>query len=366
MPSKNNKSKKFKIVGIDFFSGCGGVTYGFRNSGIEVLIGLDNDESVRESYERNNYPSKFMNVDITDQKKNLEIIKDALNSSEHDYSVFAACAPCQPFSLQNKKFETDERKSLLLNFIDNIKQLEKKFLPSFLFVENVGNMKMRGQKILKEILFKLKKMHYLYLEPMVINAANFGVPQKRKRLIFIAVNQDSVNVNLDIFSWDYFYKTYRENEKSVREAIDHLKKLEAGEADPNDLLHSARNLSPTNIKRIKQIKVPGGSRNSWDKGLTLKCHENYSGHQDVYGRMSWDKPAPTMTTKCTSISNGRFGHPEQNRAISLREAAIFQTMDNFDFGTNFIKDRIARQIGNAVPPKLAEKFGKYFQELIVK
>lgn len=364
MRRKNSEVKKSKLVGIDFFSGSGGVTNGFIKAQIEMLAGIDIDEQIKGVFELNNSPAKFFQADITDEPKNLSIIESVLSRVKHDHAVFAACAPCQPFSSQNRNFRHDSRKSLLLHFAEIIEKLDEEMRPSFLFVENVGPMQLRGKEILSEILNKIHRMNYFALEPKIIDASLFGVPQKRKRLIFIALNTKKVKIDPAVFNWDYFFNKHQEKIKTVKDAIGHLPKIKAGEIDQKDPLHRSRKLSPLNLKRIKKIDSPGGSRNMWGEELVLECHKKYSGHSDVYGRMFWDKPSPTITTKCTGLSNGRFGHPEQNRAISLREAAILQTMEDFEFGDDMAIDKIARYIGNAVPPYLAYKFGEFFFDLL--
>lgn len=358
MHSENKTKVNKKIIGFDFFCGCGGVSHGFINSGINMLAGFDINNSMKYAYESNNYPSKFYEVDINNTKENINVIKTVLNNIKYDHLIFAACAPCQPFSNQNRNYLFDSRKSLLLSFSEMLNHLNKKKQPSFIFFENVGPMKRRGEEVLKKIIANLEKLKYEILGPKVINAMDFGIPQSRKRLIFLAGKKHFLR-EYSNYSWDYFYDEYTEKHKTVHDAIKHLPKIKAGETHAQDKLHSARNLSTRNLEKLKKIVIPGGSRDMWDKFDILNCHKNYSGHKDVYGRMAWDKPSPTLTTKCVSLSNGRFGHPEQNRAISLREAAILQTMDDFEFEYPVNSTLVSEMIGNAVPPKLAEKFGNY-------
>jgi DNA (cytosine-5)-methyltransferase 1 len=158
---------------------------------------------------------------------------------------------------------------------------------------------------------------------------------------------------------------------TVRSAIGHLRPIEAGEADPNDRLHSASKLSDLNMRRIR-ASSPGGTWREWDRSLLAACHRKESGgsYPSVYGRMEWDSPAPTITTQCFGYGNGRFGHPEQDRAISLREAAILQT---FPEGYKFLGDgerpsfsKFGRLIGNAVPVRLAEVVAKSVLQHAVK
>lgn len=372
---KKSSGKNKRIVAIDYFCGAGGLTHGLRQAGITVLAGLDNDEAARRAYEKNNGRAKFYYRDITDIQSTLDTTKKILRGENYDYLVFAACAPCQPFSSQNKKYTNDERKSLMLSFIELIEKLPNTRHPDFVFAENVGPMKKRGKEILESIERRLSEMGYSILEPKIHNAMYFGVPQTRKRLIVLAVKNIRI-AKSDKFSWEFFEKNYKYSSPiiSVSEAFNNygkkngrkLEEINAGEADPSDPLHKSRGLSEINLRRIKQITKPGGGREMWKKKDGLRCHEDYTGHTDVYGRMDWDSPAPTLTTKCHSISNGRFGHPTQDRAISLREAAIIQTMDDYKFEIPFSMDTVARLIGNAVPPLIGKKFGLYIKSLLTE
>ena len=370
MRCKSAASNK-KIISLDFFCGCGGVTHGFRRAGIKVLAGFDNDIKVEFAYKRNNKGSKFYETDINNKETVIKLVKKILKpyDPKNTISIFCACAPCQPFSAHNKNYKNrnDYRRNLMSSFIGIIAALPKRRRPSFVFVENVGPMKSRGKAILNKIINTLKSAEFGYdvLEPKIINAADFGVPQNRKRLIFIATKRQIVRNSNGNFKWDYFFERYRDNVVKVGEVIRGLPPIKAGtKVNKNDPLHITCDLSELNLKRIKQITLPGGSRNMWSKKDNLECYKEHKGHMDVYGRMSWEAPAPTLTCKCISLSNGRFGHPEQHRAISLREAAILQSMDDYVFQEPIIITKVARQIGNAVPPRLAEKFGLFIRELI--
>lgn len=145
---------------------------------------------------------------------------------------------------------------------------------------------------------------------------------------------------------------------TVANWIKDLPEISAGQTHPSDPDHSAAKLADINLQRIRATPE-GGSRDSWPRSLWLECHKNYSGHSDVYGRLAWNKQASGLTTRCTSYSNGRFGHPTQDRAISVREAACLQTFPRSYEFTGTLTSK-ARQIGNAVPPRMAEAFGKAF------
>jgi len=364
MYRKNRKNSERKIIAIDFFCGCGGVTHGMKRAGVDVIAGFDNDPNVKHAYEENNKGSVFYELNINERKTNEQVIKNLLKNRIKDILIFSACAPCQPFSLHNRKYKDDPRKVLMLKFIDLVEVLPKKIQPGVIFFENVGSMKKRGDEVLQKALNRLKNLDYLILYPRIINSADFGIPQNRRRLIFIAVQKNYLK-NDKYFNWDYFYNKYSEKTITVRKAIGKLPPIPHGyRLNKKDPLHITRKLSPKNLERIKQITIDGGGREMWDEKYNLECYRNHSGHKDVYGRMHWNKPAPTLTCKCISLSNGRFGHPEQNRAISLREAAILQTLDDYKFKEPIFLDRVAKQIGNAVPPRLAMKFTKFILELV--
>ena len=366
-----NKSIKINkgIIALDFFCGCGGVTHGMRKARrqkgrIDVLAGFDNDPSVKYPYERNNKGSVFYETDLVDTITTVRAIKNILKDYSWDLLIFTACAPCQPFSMHNRKPGIDSRRSMMSSFIDIVEALPQRLKPSFILCENVSTMNGRGKDILKSAYMKLDLMKYDCLKHKTINAANFGVPQNRKRLIFIAGKRKYTKTNK--FNWSYFIEKYSSKIKTVEDAIGNgkLPKIKHGhKINKKDPLHVTRELSDLNLKRIKSIKKPGGNREMWPADLQLNCYKNHDGHKDIYGRMPWSNPAPTLTCRCNSISNGRFGHPEQDRAISLREAAILQTMDKYRFEQPIGLDKVATQIGNAVPPKLAEKLSKFILEI---
>ncbi|MHC2994910.1 MAG: DNA cytosine methyltransferase [Candidatus Atribacteria bacterium] len=364
MYRENRTNNKRKIIAIDFFCGCGGVTHGMRKAGVDVIAGFDNDPNVKYAYDENNKGSIFYELDINEIKINLQVIKNLLKDRIKDILIFSACAPCQPFSLHNRRYKDDSRKVLMLKFIDLVEALPKKNQPEVIFFENVGSMRRRGNEVLQKALNRLKELDYLILYPRIINSADFGIPQNRRRLIFIAVQKKHLK-NEEYFSWDYFESKYSEKTITVRKAIGKLPPIPHGyRLNKKDPLHITRKLFPINLERIKQITIDGGGREMWDEKYNLECYRNHKGHKDVYGRMHWNKPAPTLTCKCISLSNGRFGHPEQNRAISLREAAILQTLDDYKFKEPISLDKVAKQIGNAVPPKLAMKFTQFILEFV--
>ncbi|MEM5442871.1 DNA cytosine methyltransferase [Serratia marcescens] len=334
---------------IDFFCGCGGASKGFELAGFDIALGIDFDESAEASYKANFPHTKFIRDDI----RNIKVRDVAKLVPDRDSTelVFCACAPCQPFSSQNKTRNADDIRRTLLG---ETKRFIRAFRPAFIFIENVPgiqSIKIEENGPFADFLHFIGRFGYQY-DFKVVSSEFYGVPQQRKRLVILA----------RLGGAPYFPAPSHGNEEhpfaTVRDYIGDLPRLQAGECSPNDPLHTAAVISPINIERL-QHTPEGGDRRDWPDHLWLNCHREYNGHTDVYGRMKWDTPCKTLTTKCTSISNGRFGHPDitQNRAITFREAACLQTFPkSFIFeGSNISK---SKQIGNAVPVLLAQCFAE--------
>ncbi len=337
---------KKKITAIDLFCGAGGLTHGLELAGINVKAGYDIDENCEFPYSENNL-SKFYHADIKDISPK-DIIKQWGNNS---FRLLAGCAPCQPFSnyMTGKKCATASEKWLMLREFERI---AKETLPDFLTMENVPALVQKN--IFKSFVNTLAGLGY-YVDFKIINCADYGIPQNRKRLVLLASRHSPVIVP----------KKTCHRPKTVAEAIEALPPIRHGEICESDRLHTASKLTDINLKRIKQSKQ-GGTWKDWDSELITSCHSKKTGerYKSVYGRMSWNAPAPTMTTQCYGYGNGRFGHPEQDRAISLREAAIFQSFpENYQFVPKEKKITfkvVGRLIGNAVPVTLGTVIGKTF------
>lgn len=371
-----------KIKAIDLFAGCGGVSIGLTQAGFDVRCAVEIDDAAVKAYE-GYHLLKDVNVIKDDICKisGKDILK-AGGINQDELYLLAGCPPCQKFSMQNRIHYSDESqieevKKLLMQY----KRIIKEIYPPFILMENVPGIKSSfGGRILKEFLEELKapsasKKERYKVVSTVVNAADYGVPQLRKRFVLHAVR------------WDIFEKmqecgmgfclpqtTHNKNGDngkkrwvSVRETFEGLPPIRAGERYNDDIIknHYCANLSPINVERMRIIRANGGTRTALPKELVLKCHQTYSGHSDVYGIMDPNMPAPTMTGGCLSFSKGRFGHPFEDRAISVREAARIQTFpDDYVFGESITK--AALEIGNAVPIKLVEASGKVFREIIVR
>ncbi|MEX6634033.1 DNA cytosine methyltransferase [Hyphococcus lacteus] len=349
--SKSDKiSKKppnFEIRAVDLFCGAGGLTLGLENAGINVAMGIDIDPACEYPFEANN-KAKFLKKSVEDVSESE--LADAYGDAK--ITLLAGCAPCQPFSTysKGKSDESDERWNLLLQFGRMVNESR----PHLVTMENVPML--AHQKVFEKFVQSLEGIGY-HVSHQVVNCADYGVPQQRNRLVLLASRLGPI---------DLIAPTSPSGKhKTVRKAIEKLPKLSAGECDEKDPLHQASELSALNLKRIR-VSKPGGTWRDWPEELVAECHKKASGktYPSVYGRMGWDEPAPTMTTQFFGFGNGRFGHPEQDRAISLREGAIIQSFPkSYKFapkGVPIRRKTIGRLIGNAVPVKLGEAIGKSF------
>ncbi|MDR7025937.1 DNA cytosine methyltransferase [Pseudomonas peli] len=336
----------------DFFSGCGGTSCGFRDAGFNIKMGLDIDHDSAETFKLNFPEAHFIEADI----REIEPSEISSIIRRENPILFSGCAPCQPFSKQNRHQQENDKR---LNLLDEFGRFVKHWLPEYVFIENVPGMQVKAakSKTFSRFTNLLTELGYSYSTD-VVEAQWYGVPQKRRRLILIASLRETAVMPAQS------HGTNGVPHSTVREWISDLPVLEHGESDPRDSDHFSMRLSEKNLERIK-LTPEGGGREHWPERLVLDCHKGYEGHVDVYGRLSWDKPAVGLTTKCISYSNGRFGHPVQNRAISLREAACLQTFPR-DFKFIGSKSSRARQVGNAVPPLMARSVGNAIKSKVFK
>lgn len=375
------RMKNSKIRAIDLFSGCGGVSIGLTQAGFNVSCAVEIDNDAVKTYR--NYPL-LKNVNVLERDISTlsgKEILDAGGIKRGEMYLLAGCPPCQNFSLQNRQNREkteEEKKGLLLEFLRIIKEV----YPPFILMENVPGIKTANKgKILNEFITRLKNDNCNKIDQQynvvcdILNAADYGVPQTRKRFVLHAVRKDVFEImkkiKIDISLPKQTHSRDGSNKLSkwitVWDKISDLPKIKAGQRYSDDKIknHDCANLSPLNIQRIEWIRSHGGSRSSLPSKMVLNCHEKYQGHKDVYGVMDKNKPAPTLTGGCISYSKGRFGHPTQNRAISIREAARLQTFpDDFEFGNSITK--AALQIGNAVPVRLVEVSGEQLLNTIEK
>lgn len=330
---------------LDLFCGVGGMTRGLIDAGINVIAGIDSDESCRYAYETNNN-SRFIHKDI--KLVTADEIR-GLYPSDH-VKVLVGCAPCQPFSTHTQKIkerQQDEKWSLLQHFGRLINELQ----PEIISMENV--VRIMSQDVFSEFLNSLEGYHEPFYKS--IPCVKYGVPQIRRRLVLLASRLGKINL---------IEPTHEpENYVKVKDTLNNLEALEEGDKSHSDLLHRTLGLNEVNLRRIRASK-PGGTWLDWDEDLRAECHRKAEGqsYKSVYARMSWDEPAPTVTTQFYNFGTGRFGHPEQDRGLSLREGALLQTFPpDYDFIDPEVEisfRRLGTHIGNAVPVRLAQAVGK--------
>lgn len=357
---KQRNSTLRPIRVYDFFSGCGGTSVGFGQAGIRHALAIDSCPDATETFQTNFHGVPVINKPI--ETVDAECIQSYYGKGP-EVRLFCGCAPCQPFTKQKtntkKERSTDERRGLLTYF----SAIVHACLPELVFIENVPGM----QKVTLEdggpfsaFIDQLRQDSYS-LAFGVIAAQDYGVAQVRRRLVLVASSLGEITLPEPTHG-PQRAKAY----VTVRDAIGDLPPVEQGteHADkrkyPN---HRAAGLSALNLERIRQTGAKG--RRSWPDGILPNCYakeengERYDGHSDCYTRLAWNEPAPGLTTRCISYSNGRFGHPEQDRAITIREAARLQGFPNRFVFTGSLSS-MARQIGNAVPVPVARAFGRHF------
>lgn len=340
---------------VDLFCGIGGLTHGLQLAGINVVAGIDINGSCKYAYEQNNQ-ARFIHKNVTD----LTVEEINRLYPQDCTKILVGCAPCQPFSKYTKRYRkdghTDEKWKLLYTF----SELVERCTPDIVSMENVPEL--IKESVFNDFVELLKRLNY-YVSSSIVFCPDYGVPQNRKRLVLLASRLGEINLIDPMYN--------EGNYMTVREAIGDLPPIGDGECDANDSMHRASKLTDINIERIKQ-SVPGGTWRDWGPELQLKCHKKNSGrtYSSVYGRMCWDLPSPTITTQFYGYGNGRFGHPEQNRALSLREGAILQSFPrNYIFledESQFIRSELGVHIGNAVPVQLGRAIGLSIQEHLQK
>ncbi|MGY5351022.1 DNA cytosine methyltransferase [Wenyingzhuangia sp. IMCC45533] len=341
---------KGNLKAVDFFCGGGGMSYGMKKAGIKILAGIDHELACKETYEANIKGAKFIAADVFDLDAE-KLQKDLRLKRNDDDLLLIGCSPCQFWSIINTdKTKSKKSKNLLIEF----ERFVKFFNPGYVVVENVsGVLRKKEESGLDDFIKWLKSKKYnVHFE--VHNISDYGVPQSRKRFTLVA-NRIGEN--------KIFPDKHKGKKITVRDVLgvkNGFPKIEAGHKDSTEFIHSVPNISKLTLERIQTVPHNGGNRLSFANNpkLQLKCFiDRDTSHTDTFGRLYWDKPSPTITTKFFSVSNGRFVHPEEDRALSLREGATLQSFPKKYkfFGTS--QAAIARIIGNAVPPEYARRIG---------
>lgn len=357
---RSNRSRRTGLTAIDLFAGCGGATLGFKNEGFRVVAAVEVDPIAAKTYRQNHPEVLLFEKDIRKISPRTLLRKAKLKQGE--VAVVLGCPPCQGFS-RVRRGGPDKHNALVRVFAEFVAAIK----PRFFLLENVpGLVEGKGKRVFKEALNLLSSSGYSMV-CRVLNAADYGVPQRRKRVVVIGGlgvppvlpvpthrsprrSASATNGRLPLKPW-----------VTVRRAIGRLKRLSAGKSDPTDPLHAAPRHGRLALRRIRCVPKDGGSRSSLPKTLVLDCHRGHDGHRDVYGRMKWGDVAPTITGGCDRVSKGRFIHPGQDRGITMREAALLQTFPK-SYRFAGARPAIAQQLGNAVPAQLARAIARSIKQ----
>lgn len=336
-----------KLQAIDLFSGCGGLSVGLESAGIKVSYAVELNPKIANSYEENHRNTTMINKNIR------EISDEEFKKIGKNINIVAGCPPCQGFTKINRnnaksKFN-DDRNTLIMDYYRAIKII----LPDFILMENVPEI-VKFDKF-HYVINELKKVGYS-ISYQIINVNNFGVPQNRRRLILVGSRIREVQL-----------PTFKISKKmTVKDAIGNTNNTLSSKEDPLQNIYSHH--TDRILKIIKMIPKNGGSRTDLPKKYWLACHKKKNvGFRDVYGRMSWDKPSPTITGGCLSPSKGRFLHPSEDRSISIREALLLQGFPkNYKLNPKYSKALLAQMVGNAIPPQVAKAQGEYIKSILQK
>lgn len=334
----DKKNTRRRYSAIDLFSGCGGLTLGLKQAGFRVIGAVDNDPLSVQTYKANHHHVIVWERDI--RKLSVREVKDKLRLKRGDLDLLAGCPPCQAFSTirtrnRQGRIRDKETKDLVLEFLRFIRGLR----PKVVMMENVPGLgKDRRIKVLRR---KLRRLGY-WSDFRILDAAKYGVPQRRRRLLLFAARKGPIA-----------FAAPAQTIRTVRDAIGSLR----APARSRDRLHRVIEKRSERIRvLIRRIPRNGGSRSALGRKSQLACHQQFDGFRDVYGRMRWEEVAPTITSGCLNPSKGRFLHPTQNRAITLREATLLQSFPRtYFFPLDKGRYAAAALLGNALPPAFVRR-----------
>jgi DNA (cytosine-5)-methyltransferase 1 len=332
-----------RVAAVDLFCGAGGLSYGLQQAGVGIVGGFDIDPRCKYPFEHN-IGAGFFEQDVrTVSAEQLQRLW-----GQDSIRLLAGCAPCQPFSTHRRGADTSKHRAWPL--LGEFGRLVEETLPDLVTMENVIGL--RRTDVFKRFIEVLAKYGY-YFDYDICNGTKYGLAQLRRRLVLVASRFGPISVPAG----------HKERAvRTVRSVIGDLPPVRHGEVSPADPMHAARTLTDINLRRMKASK-PGGTWEDWPEELRAPCHTKASGgtFRSVYARMEWDEPSPTVTTQAFNFGTGRFGHPDQDRSLTLREASMLQ---GFHRGYQFVRpgDKVefaplGRLIGNAVPPPLGEAIG---------
>ena len=348
---------------VDLFAGCGGGSLGLRDAGFQPIAAVELDETAAASYRRN--------IGLAPITQDIRrVLGTDLVPDRREPTLVFGCPPCQGYTTLRRGTPitaTDRRRyQLISEYLRIVEELR----PRHVAFENVpGMQEIRGTGIgsprpvrthprLRRLIDRLEDLGYMTAYD-VVDAADHGVPQHRRRLVVIASRVASPRLPEKTHAVDEGLLVSRW--RTVRDAIEDLPPLWPGEISGSDHYHAARNHAAVVIERLSSLRE-GQARKDLPAQLRLKCHKDHTGHFDIYGRMWWDRPAPTLTSGCTNVTRGRFAHPEQPRAITIREAMRLQSFED-DAQLDGGHEAMALQIGNAVPPVLASAIGSAIAQM---
>lgn len=357
--SKRRRTSSDRLVALDLFSGCGGLTRGLTSAGFDVIAAIENDPDAAATYRANHPAVHLFEKDIR-RVSARGLVADLEFDGKAAIDLIAGCPPCQGFTRLTEGSRTrDPRNALVLEFVRFVRSIK----PTAFMMENVPGLLTRGKRLFEKMCHRLESAGY-DLTWGVLQVADYGVPQLRKRLVLLGGSGFRIELPEPTHSFDGAESGLRPW-RTVRNAIGGLpdpplrSQVVSGAAKPPFVWHFGRDIAPVVQKRLSHALRNGGDRSTLPETLRLACHNRREdGYSDVYGVMSWDLPSPTITSGCTNASKGRFGHPGSARPLTPREAAVLQS---FPLSYKFIGsgvESVARQIGNALPARFAAKVAK--------
>ena len=349
-----------QLVAVEAFAGGGGLAIGMREAGFRTVAAIEIEPHAAATFKANHPDTCVFRQDVKEVSG-----KELLKLASGHVDVLAACPPCQGFSsLTSKWHRPDSRNEL----VSEVGRLAREMMPRAIMMENVPGLEKKGRPLLEALVDELERLGYV-TNCEVLQVANYGVPQRRRRLVLLAGSGFRIDMPTPTHSRTGAdglgkWKTLRDAIHGSPPPITFHQAKHNGGAQLVDW-HVVRRLSPRNRLRLRSAK-PGGTWSDFPEDLRVKCHRGgYKGFSNVYGRMVWDEPSTTITAGCTTLSKGRFGHPEEERTISLREAATLQTFPpNYIFETS-IFERACEMVGNALPCLFAEAIARRVREAIL-
>ena len=349
-----------ELTVVEGFAGGGGLAVGLRNAGLRTVAAIEMEPHAAATFKANHPDVHLFRQDIREVSG-----KELLKLAGGRIDVFAACPPCQGFSSLTSKWRRDDPRNEL---VSEVGRLAHEMHPRAIMMENVPGLEAKGKPLLEALIENLEAAGYVP-NCDVLQVADYGVPQRRRRLVLLAGRGFHIGMPEPTHSRTGSnglrkWRTLRDAIHGMEEPLTTAQARERGGAQLF-AWHVVRELSPQNRVRLKAAK-PGGTWSDFPEEIRVNCHRRgYKGFSNVYGRMLWDEPSSTITAGCVTLSKGRFGHPEEDRTISLREAATLQTFPpDYVFETPHL-DRACEIVGNALPCLFAEAIARRVRQAIL-